>query len=637
MARLNPQLIQQGETSTLKKVKHKGYTSFANINALMGLGETQGNLEQLTHRHEFVVYEDDTVEILPSLVITAFPDDTELTAAEQKAEMSRRGDESHTHDYIGYWPNGIIVENQISGILHKHKILGIPEKIQLIQPMYKQNDLKRRVNTNFEELFQSSKSNKMSIPKFFKHYSQLFYDIPKEGEDSHTRIIAESTGYLTNYIDPSQEEIQELTLQIVELEKKLAEKDSLDKEHPIFQNGSFIKHADNPTIYYMDKGQKRGIADWETYLVLKRVNGHEPDKPDEEVYILVTEDVIKGLETGPKFRSEDLYGDEEKRKVEEERKLIQLDPDDFIADPSNYETVEDYLVALDRETRQLLAKEEYLQELYIRYRYDSENISDSDTAKEAKISSRTYGTRLTKLRKQILRYTAILESVDPDGNLQNLEIDKSKLKKLVETENARNSFTKAEMAQLGPKNNTIQRFLDTEKSPLLSSTEKPLSYNSDNNTGTGLDNAASAYLKAAGMGDAANMGAEEQPKSPPKEYTNNPTGLFKNHTNNDAIKAMRLGEKSSKGNWYWTFKINKDRKVFKGKETGLWTIYENKLKNPVTMNIAIKPNSRINWKQSEFEWAPMPGQFPGINSRVWEGKVIHKLKPKSIGLYSYQK
>ena len=60
----------------------------------------------------------------------------------------------------------------------------------------------------------------------------------------------------------------------------------------------------------------------EVYNILKRVNGHSAEEPNEEVIILVTEDVIKGLETGPKFRSEDLYGDEEQRKPEEENKLV---------------------------------------------------------------------------------------------------------------------------------------------------------------------------------------------------------------------------------------------------------------------------------------------------------------------------
>ena len=637
MARFDPKLIQQGETSTMKKIKHRGYTSFANLQTLNSIVALGSNLEQLTHRHEFIVYEDDTVEILPHLIGADFYNDTELTDELQKSQMNldgsgannSHGGISHTHDYVGFWPNGVVVENNIRGLSHKHKILGVPEKIQLIQPMYKTSDFKKMVSTHFEEFFQSTAANQITVPKFFQNYQSLFYDIPKEGENSHTMLIAQSSGYLTNYVDPSQQEVIDLTNRIVELEKELAEKDISDKEHPIFQNGSFLKHPDNATVYYMDKGQKRAIDNMEVFNILKRVNGHSVEEPNEEVIILVTEDVIKGLETGPKFRSEDLYGDEEKRKEEEEKKLIELDPDDFKADPSNYATVEDYLVALDRETRQLLAKEEYLQELFFRYKFDSTNLSDTGEREEARIQRRAYGGRLTRLRKQILRYTSILEAVDPDGNLQNLEISTEKLKEIVGVESARKTFTKDEMAQLGPKQNTIERFLDENKAATPTKNEiiKTQVDNSTNNTGTGLGNNTAAYLAASGMGEAAGYGAEEQPKSPPGRYVNNPTGLIKNHTHKEAIDAMMLGFKSSGGNWYWTFKVNNANKVVKGKETGQWRLYEQRLSNPILMGGAFKPNSRFNWKLKEFEWAPMPGKYPGVKSRIWEGKSIHKLKP----------
>ena len=68
-------------------------------------------------------------------------------------------------------------------------------------------------------------------------------------------------------------------------------------------------------------------------------------------------------------------------------------------------------------------------------------------------------------------------------------------------------------------------------------------------------------------------------------------------------------------------------KVVKGRETGQWKLYEQRLSNPILMGGAIKPNSRFNWRLKEFEWAPMPGKYPGVRTRIWEGKSIHKLKP----------
>jgi len=650
MARLDPKLIQQGEESLQKKVKLKGHTSFGIVSSFSPnrnsttnttltsdynenpLQRSEVEEEQGNHRHEFIIYEDDTVEILP--YIEEYPEDGELLNSK----------ESHTHTYIGFWPNGFIEENDQRGITHKHKIIGAQEKIQIIQPMY--NDVSSVIDTSFSEIFSGVDNKIPTIVEFFRFYQRLFYNIPKEGVNSHTFLINESLGYVNNYAEPNSEEILELTNRIVELEKEIAEKDSLDKEHPIFQNGTFLKDPDNATVYYMDKGQKRAIDNMEVFNILKRVNGHSPEEPNEEVIILVTEDVIKGLETGPKFRSEDLYGDEEKRQEEEAKKLVKLDPDDFIADPNNYETVDDYLVALDRETRQLLAKEEYLQELYYRYKSDSEDLFDVEARKRAKEDSKTYLGELSQVRRKILRYTDILEAVDPDGNLQNLEIDKSKLKSIVEDKSSRTNFSQAELQQLRSKKNTIERFLDSDKSVPGNSNQTFDSSSDPLNTGTGAGNNTAAYLKAAGMGEAAGYGAEEQPESPPKGFSTNPTGLVKNHTVQEAINAMQLGRKSPQGNWYWSFKVNNKHKVTKGKETGKWTHYLRQRAKPIPASIgagiggigghklaeqqkiniyAVKPASKYYWSTSKFEWAPVPGSFPGVKSRNWQGKTIHKL------------
>ena len=614
MARLDPKLIQQGEESTSKKVKLRGHTT---RNSLIVMPTPDSEYEP--HSHEFIVYEDNTVEILPHIdnqVLTASygPYNSDITAPK----------DSHTHEYIGFYPDGVVVENNWRGFSHTHKILGGQEKIDVIQPMFR--DVGNVINTDFTEIFQSAGDQIPSIKKFFSFYQRLFYNIPKEGANSHTFLVNESLGYINNYAEPNSEEILELTNRIVELEQELAEKDTLDKEHPVFQNGTFLKEPDKPTVYYMDKGQKRAIDNMEVFNILKRTNGHAEADPNEEIIIPVTEDVIKGLETGPKFRSEDLYGDEEQRKQEEKKKLVKLDPDDFIADPNNYDTVEDYLKALDRETRQLLAKEEYLQELYYRYKFDSENLDDVDARRRAKDESKDYLGELGAVRRKILRYTDILESVDPDGDLQNLEIDKSQLKKVVEEKTSRNTFTQEELEQLRSKKNTIERFLESDKSVRPDTKQNTSTSTSDFNTGTGAGNNSSAYLAAAGLGDASGYAAEEQPKRPPGGFTPNPSGLIKNHTVQEAINLMQLGKKSPQGNWYWSLKVNRKNEVDRAKETGKWRLYENSLLNPLVTTP--KPNSHWNWRKNDFEWAPMPGKFPGMKDRVWEGKVIHKLNPK---------
>ena len=598
MGRIDPKLIVKGEESNIKIVKFKGTTS-----------TTVG------HQHNFVVYEDDTVEI--------------FEAISKNRETGQ--EEKHTHEYLGEYPYGVmskVLRSSKSKKTHFHKIESISHPINLQKTVYGKKSFDDKINRSFNEFM--SKSKDISMEEFFTYYNQMFYEIPKDGSNSHKAIIDQSTDYIGDFMDSRDTEIIELVNKVVDLEQKLAAAEEADKEHPIFTNGTFLKQADKKPIYYMDKGAKRKITDFDTYLVLKRVNGHETDKPDEEVYILVNEDVIKGLETGPKFSPEDLYGDVEQRDKAEEKRRVELDPDDFKANPSNYDNVSDYIAALDRETRQLLAKEEYVQELYYRYQYDSQNITNGDERSEAKDKYREVREELYNLRRKILKYTAILESVDPDGDLQNIEIDTSQLKQIVEEKMSRpdNDFSQAELQQLRSKENKIARFLDSQGKATYS---RPQAGGSGGSGGSGTptpsgdSSAMSGYLGSAGItGVGAAM--EEMPKNPPAGYVSNETRTVKNHNSTEAIRAMRLGAKSPGGNYYWTLKYRSNSDMRTPELINpQWKIYENSLLNPMASVGAFKPVSKYYWSTNKFEWMPKPGSFPGVKGRTWEGKTIHKL------------
>ena len=598
MGRIDPKLIVKGEESNIKIVKFKGTTS-----------TTVG------HQHNFVVYEDDTVEI--------------FEAISKNRETGQ--EEKHTHEYLGEYPYGVmskVLRSSKSKKTHFHKIESISHPINLQKTVYGKKSFDDKINRSFNEFM--SKSKDISMEEFFTYYNQMFYEIPKDGSNSHKAIIDQSTDYIGDFMDSRDTEIIELVNKVVDLEQKLAAAEEADKEHPIFTNGTFLKQADKKPIYYMDKGAKRKITDFDTYLVLKRVNGHETDKPDEEVYILVNEDVIKGLETGPKFSPEDLYGDVEQRDKAEEKRRVELDPDDFKANPSNYDNVSDYIAALDRETRQLLAKEEYVQELYYRYQYDSQNITNEGERSEAKDKYREVREELYNLRRKILKYTAILESVDPDGDLQNIEIDTSQLKQIVEEKMSRpdNDFSQAELQQLRSKENKIARFLDSQGKATYS---RPQAGGSGGSGGSGTptpsgdSSAMSGYLGSAGItGVGAAM--EEMPKNPPAGYVSNETRTVKNHNSTEAIRAMRLGAKSPGGNYYWTLKYRSNSDMRTPELINpQWKIYENSLLNPMASVGAFKPVSKYYWSTNKFEWMPKPGSFPGVKGRTWEGKTIHKL------------
>ena len=87
MARLDPKLIQQGEESNVKVVKHRGFTSFTNINPIVPTNDSNLEATAATHRHEFIVYEDDTVEILPNLVLPEL-EDSEISESELRSQIT---------------------------------------------------------------------------------------------------------------------------------------------------------------------------------------------------------------------------------------------------------------------------------------------------------------------------------------------------------------------------------------------------------------------------------------------------------------------------------------------------------------------------------------------------------------------
>ena len=101
MGRIDPKLIVQGEESSIKIVKFKGKTSII-----------QG------HQHDFVVYEDDTIEIFEVIM----------------ANNSSGQTEKHTHEYLGEYPYGImsnVLKDSKSKILHSHKIDSVSYPIDL--------------------------------------------------------------------------------------------------------------------------------------------------------------------------------------------------------------------------------------------------------------------------------------------------------------------------------------------------------------------------------------------------------------------------------------------------------------------------------------------------------------------------
>ena len=131
------------------------------------------------------------------------------------------------------------------------------ENIKLTKTIYSTRSTDGIIDRSFSEFFKTK--DPVNLDRFFAIYGELFYEIPKTGDKSHTSVIKQSTDYIKNYIDPRDEQIDLLTDRIIELEL-LNSSTTIVEEHPFFSNGTLISVDSNDDgkpdwgkIYYMDK------------------------------------------------------------------------------------------------------------------------------------------------------------------------------------------------------------------------------------------------------------------------------------------------------------------------------------------------------------------------------------------------
>ena len=80
------------------------------------------------------------------------------------------------------------------------------ENLKLTKTIYSTKSTDGLIDRSFSEFFKTK--NPINIDKFFSLYNELFYDIPKNGEKSHEKLIKQSKEYINNYTDSRDIEIQ---------------------------------------------------------------------------------------------------------------------------------------------------------------------------------------------------------------------------------------------------------------------------------------------------------------------------------------------------------------------------------------------------------------------------------------------
>ena len=91
--------------------------------------------------------------------------------------------------------------------------------ITFTRKIYSKGDFNRNIDTSFNEL--NSEALPIEIDQFFDYYNEIFFDIPKEGENSHSTIIETSLDYVESYNNPLQGVVDNLNTQITELEGEI--------------------------------------------------------------------------------------------------------------------------------------------------------------------------------------------------------------------------------------------------------------------------------------------------------------------------------------------------------------------------------------------------------------------------------
>ena len=129
------------------------------------------------------------------------------------------------------------------------------ENINIRKKLYSKSDVDSFLDISFSEVANiENKSISQRISNFFKDYNDLFYDIGKEGENSHKTLFNQSKEYLTDFYDPKDDQIDALLERIEELEDEIDEINE-NREHPIDTDGTFIKVSGVATVYFMYRGQ----------------------------------------------------------------------------------------------------------------------------------------------------------------------------------------------------------------------------------------------------------------------------------------------------------------------------------------------------------------------------------------------
>ena len=93
--------------------------------------------------------------------------------------------------------------------------------LKLKREQYNSRDVESLLDRDFQDF--DGKDKQKDIKKLFRIYNDVYFDMSKEGEESHTTLILKSRDFVRDFVDPKDGEIFDLTEQISDLNARILE------------------------------------------------------------------------------------------------------------------------------------------------------------------------------------------------------------------------------------------------------------------------------------------------------------------------------------------------------------------------------------------------------------------------------
>lgn len=179
-----------------------------------------------------------------------------------------------------------------------------PRQINFIKPVISNQTANETLDRGFEEFAKSPiPIDENSIKKM---YSEVFYNLPKKGKESHTTVIELSEPYVRRqYTQKLESEVKNLSEDLEEIENKLTllETPSLT-ESPIYDDGTFLQvgegglpHDGMDDVYIVQEGRRRKFVNDEIYNHVRRSFQLPEDKSG--MYFTSVNDLNNNVPPGP--------------------------------------------------------------------------------------------------------------------------------------------------------------------------------------------------------------------------------------------------------------------------------------------------------------------------------------------------